>query len=313
MGNHVRRFGRGNHVEMRKELHFPHSLGLLYSAFTYYTGFQGQFRRIQGDGARALWRAEIRQSDSRQLHRSEARRHVPAGPVLFRLLTGLRMTNEKFDALFGGPARKPEEPLDQFHMDIAASIQAVTEEIVLRLTRSIAAETGAKISVLPEALLSIALLMARYCATASSAHLDPTGSRRCWRRPGCGTRRLPPAQGPTAPVREPARRHERRISRTAPTMTTNARAGSNGRAPASRGSTTTQAIERAASDLADGKGLGWFQGRMEFGPRALGNRSILADPRSSSMQSTLNLKIKYRESFRPFAPAVLREDVVRMV
>ena len=228
---------------------------------------------------------------------------------IFDYCTGLRMTNDKFDALFGGPARKPEEPLEQRHMDLAASIQAVTEEVVLRLTRSIAAETGAE-------NLCLAGGVALNCV-ANGKVLRDGKFKRVWIQPAAGDaggalgaalaayhlhkdqpRRLDNELdgmrgaylGPSYDDDECARRLEQAGARFA-------RLGDE------------QAIERAASDLADGKGLGWFQGRMEFGPRALGNRSIIADARSSSMQSALNLKIKYREFFRPFAPAVLREDV----
>jgi len=219
------------------------------------------------------------------------------------------MTNDKFDALFGGPARKPEELLDQRHMDLAASIQAVTEEIVLRLTRSIAAETGAE-------NLCLAGGVALNCV-ANGKVLQDGKFKRIWIQPAAGD-----AGGAIGAALAAYHLHKGQ-----PRRLDNQLDGMNGahlgpeydddesaRRLEQAGAKFVrldgdQAIERAASDLADGKALGWFQGRMEFGPRALGNRSIIADARSPSMQSALNLKIKYRESFRPFAPAVLHEDL----
>ena len=302
-------FGRGNHLEMRKELHFPHSLGLLYSAFTYYTGF-----KVNSGEYKVMGLAPYGEPKYAELILDSLVDLKPDGTFrldqsYFDYCTGLRMTNDKFDALFGGPARKPEERLTQRHMDLAASIQAVTEEVVLRLTRSIAAETGAE-------NLCLAGGVALNCV-ANGKVLRDGKFKRIWIQPAAGDaggalgaalaayhlhkgqpRRLDNQLdgmngaylGPGYDDDECARRLERAGARFD-------RLGGN------------EMIERAASDLADGKGLGWFQGRMEFGPRALGNRSIIADARSPSMQSALNLKVKYRESFRPFAPAVLREDV----
>ncbi len=227
----------------------------------------------------------------------------------FDYCTGLRMTNEKFDALFGGPARKSEELLEQRHMDLAASIQAVTEEVVLRLTRSIAAETGAE-------NLCLAGGVALNCV-ANGKVLRDGKFKRIWIQPAAGD-----AGGALGAALAAYHVHKGQ-----PRRSDNQLDGMNGsylgpgydddecaRRLEHVGARFArvdhdQAIERAANDLADGKALGWFQGRMEFGPRALGNRSIIADARSSSMQSALNLKIKYRESFRPFAPAVIREDL----
>jgi len=227
----------------------------------------------------------------------------------FDYCTGLRMTNDRFDALFGGPARKPEERLEQRQMDLAASIQAVTEEIMLRLTRSIAAETGVE-------NLCLAGGVALNCVGNGKVLRDGK-FKRIWIQPAAGD-----AGGALGAALAAYHLHKGQ-----PRHLDNELDGMNGSylGPGFNDDECAcrleeigacfvrleppQAIERAASDLADGKALGWFQGRMEFGPRALGNRSILADARSSSMQSALNLKIKYRESFRPFAPAVLREDL----
>jgi carbamoyltransferase len=219
------------------------------------------------------------------------------------------MTSDKFDALFGGPARKPEEWLNQRHMDLAASIQAVTEEVVVRLTRSIAAETGAE-------NLCMAGGVALNCV-ANGKVLRDGKFKRVWIQPAAGD-----AGGALGAALAAYHLHK-----AGPRRLENQLDGMNGAylGPSYDDDECSRRLQqagarferlddddmiaRAASDLADGNGLGWFQGRMEFGPRALGNRSIIADARSAGMQSALNLKVKYRESFRPFAPAVLREDV----
>jgi carbamoyltransferase len=302
-------FGRGNHLEMRKELHFPHSLGLLYSAFTYYTGFKVNSGEYKVMGLAPYGEPKFANVILDRLIDLKPDGTFRLDQSYFDYCTGLRMTNDKFDALFGGPARKSEELLDRRHMDLAASIQAVTEEIVLRLTRSIAAETEAE-------NLCLAGGVALNCV-ANGKVLQDGKFKRIWIQPAAGD-----AGGALGAALAAYHLHKGQ-----PRRLDNQLDGMNGAylgpeydddESACRleqvGATFTrldgdQAIEQAASDLADGKALGWFQGRMEFGPRALGNRSIIADARSPSMQSALNLKIKYRESFRPFAPAVLREDL----
>ncbi len=302
-------FGRGNHLEMRKELHFPHSLGLLYSAFTYYTGF-----KVNSGEYKVMGLAPYGEPKYAGLILDNLVDLKPDGTFrldqsYFDYCTGLRMTNDKFDALFGAPARKPEEWLNQRHMDLAASIQAVTEEVVLRLTRSIAAETGAE-------NLCLAGGVALNCV-ANGKVLRDGQFKRIWIQPAAGD-----AGGALGAALAAYHLHK-----AGPRRLENQLDGMNGAylGPSYDDDECSRRLEqagarferladdemiaRAAGDLADGKGLGWFQGRMEFGPRALGNRSIIADARSASMQSALNLKVKYRESFRPFAPAVLREDV----
>jgi carbamoyltransferase len=302
-------FGRGNHLEMRRELHFPHSLGLLYSAFTYYTGF-----KVNSGEYKVMGLAPYGEPKFANLIFDELLDLKPDGTFrldqsYFDYCTGLRMTNDRFHALFGGPARKPEELLNQRHMDLAASIQAVTEEIVLRLTRSIAAETGAE-------NLCLAGGVALNCV-ANGKVLRDGKFKRIWIQPAAGD-----AGGALGAALAAYHLHKGR-----PRRLDNELDGMNGAylGPGYNDDECARRLEQAgarfarldgdklieqtASDLADGKALGWFQGRMEFGPRALGNRSIIADARSPCMQSALNLKIKYRESFRPFAPAVLREDV----
>src|SRR5262245_61985077 len=302
-------FGRGNHLEMRKELHFPHSLGLLYSAFTYYTGF-----KVNSGEYKVMGLAPYGEPKFADLILDKLIDLKPDGTFrldqsYFNYCTGLRMTNEKFDALFGGPARKPEERLEQRHMDLAASIQAVTEEVVLCLTRSIAGETGAE-------NLCLAGGVALNCVANGKVLRDGT-FKRIWIQPAAGD--AGGALGAALAAYHLHKGQPRRLDNQLDGMNGSYLGpgyddGECARRLEHVGARFAQldgdrAIERAATDLAEGKALGWFQGRMEFGPRALGNRSIIADARSSSMQSALNLKIKYRESFRPFAPAVLREDL----
>jgi carbamoyltransferase len=301
--------GRGNHLEMRKELHFPHSLGLLYSAFTYYTGFKVNSGEYKVMGLAPYGEPKFADLIFDRLIDLKPDGTFRLDQSYFDYCTGLRMTNEKFDALFGGPARKPQELLDQRHMDLAASIQAVTEEIMLRLTRSLAAETGAE-------NLCLAGGVALNCV-ANGKVLRDGKFKRIWIQPAAGD--AGGALGAALAAYHLHKGEPRHLDNQLDAMNgAYLGPGYGDDECASRLEQAgarfarldgEQAIERAAGDLADGKALGWFQGRMEFGPRALGNRSIIADARSASMQSALNLKIKYRESFRPFAPAVLREDV----
>lgn len=301
-------FGSDNQLTMQRELRFPHSLGLLYSAFTYYTGF-----KVNSGEYKLMGLAPYGEPKFAELILDNLIDLKPDGTFrldqsYFDYCTGLRMTNAKFDELFGGPARKPEELLTQRHMDIAASIQAVTEEIVLRLTRALAKETGAR-------NLCLAGGVALNCV-ANGKLLRDGSFDQIWIQPAAGdaggalgaalaayygykknSRSLNGGDamrgsylGPSFPQAEIERRLHAVGARFEPMA-------------------EGDLIEAAARDLADEKAVGWFQGRMEFGPRALGGRSILGDPRSDTMQKTLNLKIKYRESFRPFAPSVLREDV----
>jgi len=302
-------FGSDNQLTMQRELRFPHSLGLLYSAFTYYTGFKVNSGEYKLMGLAPYGEPKYADVILDNLIDLKPDGTFRLDQSYFDYCTGLRMTNAKFDELFGGPARKPEELLTQRHMDIAASIQAVTEEIVLRLTRALAKETGAR-------NLCLAGGVALNCV-ANGKLLRDGSFDQIWIQPAAGD------AGGALGAALAGYYHYKKNSRSL-----------NGGGDAMRGSylgpSFPQAeierrlhavgarfepmaegdlIEAAARDLADEKAVGWFQGRMEFGPRALGGRSILGDPRSDRMQKTLNLKIKYRESFRPFAPSVLREDV----
>ena len=302
-------YGRGNDLRTMKELHFPHSLGLLYSAFTYYIGFKVNSGEYKVMGLAPYGEPKFAQTILDNIVDLKPDGTFRLDQQYFEYCTGLRMTNARFDALFGGPPRDAKELLTQRHMDIAASIQAVTEEVMLRLTRSTADETGVK-------NLCLAGGVALNCV-ANGKVLRDGRFERIWIQPAAGD-----AGGAIGAALAAYHQHARK-----PRQLDNRLDGMQGAylGPAFSDDESAQRlaaagarfirlddgalIERSASDLADGKALGWFQGRMEFGPRALGNRSIIADARAADMQTALNLKVKYRESFRPFAPAVLSEDV----
>jgi len=302
--------GVGSHLEVRREIHFPHSLGLLYSAFTYYTGF-----KVNSGEYKVMGLAPYGEPKYAQLIFDHLMDLKPDGTFrldldYFNYCTGLTMTNGRFDALFGGPPRNPETRLTQREMDLAASIQAVTEEVVLRLTRSIAQETGA-------ANLCLAGGVALNCV-ANGKILRDGKFKNLWIQPAAGD------AGGALGAALFAYHGYKGQPRSEPTGTGDRMKGAF-LGPSFAQSECELALHEAgarfrvledaeivascARDLADGKAVGWFQGRMEFGPRALGARSILGDARSPTMQSILNLKVKYRESFRPFAPSVLRERV----
>ncbi len=303
-------FGEGNRLEMRKEIHFPHSLGLLYSAFTYYTGFKVNSGEYKVMGLAPYGTPRYAQTILEHVVDLKPDGTFRLDQGYFDYCTGLTMTNGRFDALFEGPPRKPDEKLTQRHMDLAASIQAVTEEAVLRLTRSLAEETG-------ERNLCLAGGVALNCV-ANGKVLRDGRFEQIWIQPAAGDAggalgaaltayhlhlgnpRATPAGG------KDAMRGSYLGPRFAPTECAERLEAAGARFTVL---SDAEVIEAAARALADGKAVGWMSGRMEFGPRALGGRSILGDARSPSMQKMLNLKVKYRESFRPFAPSVLREDV----
>jgi carbamoyltransferase len=300
--------GRGSRLEVVKEIHFPHSLGLLYSAFTYYTGFKvnsGEYKVMglapygEPKYARLILDhlIDLKEDGSFRLDQS-----------FFNYCTGLTMTSRRFHDLFGAPARKPDEPLEQRHMDLAASIQAVTEQVVLRLTRAIHKETGLK-------NLCLAGGVALNCV-ANGKVLRDGRFDGLWIQPAAGD--AGGALGAALAIhhlhlgqdRVARERDQMRGSYLGPAFTQD-EIEQKLTAIGAKFTVLDDAalFETCAAELAAGKALGWFQGRMEFGPRALGGRSVLGDARSPAMQSVLNLKVKYRESFRPFAPSVLREDV----
>jgi carbamoyltransferase len=301
--------GSGKNLKIIKEMHFPHSLGLLYSAFTYYSGFRVNSGEYKLMGLAPYGEPkyvdeilgtliDLKEDGSFRLDQS-----------YFDYCTGLRMTNDRFAALFGQPVRRPEDPLTSFHMNIAASIQTVTEEIMARLARSAARETGMR-------KLCLAGGVALNCV-ANGKILRSGVFDDIWIQPAAGDaggalgaalfayyqyggalQKLTAGSdamhgaylGPAYAAEDVARRLQHSGARYSILA-------------------EQDLIDAAARALAAGKAVGWFQGRMEFGPRALGARSILGDPRSPTMQKTLNLKVKYRESFRPFAPSILRQDL----
>ncbi len=301
--------GQGSKLDIHKEIHFPHSLGLLYSAFTYYTGFKVNSGEYKIMGLAPYGTPKYAQTIRDNLIDVKDDGSYRLNMDYFDYCTGLTMTNAKFDALFGGPPRKAEQLLTQREMDLTASVQHVLEEVVIKMARAIAKETGAR-------NLCLAGGVALNCV-ANGKVLRDGAFDNIWIQPASGD-----AGGALGAALS--------VSHGIGGVTRSVAASGDGMAGAYLGPSYEQAdiearlkaagavfevlddkavIADTAQALADGKAVGWFQGRMEFGPRALGNRSILGDPRSPKMQSVLNLKVKYRESFRPFAPSVLREHV----
>jgi carbamoyltransferase len=302
--------GEGAALRITKEIHFPHSLGLLYSAFTYYTGFKvnsGEYKVMglapygEPRFAKLIFEhlIDVKEDGSFRLNQD-----------YFGYCTGLTMTNARFDAIFGGPPRRASDRLEQRHMDLAASVQAVTEEVVLRLTRSLASETGQR-------NLCLAGGVALNCV-ANGKILRDGRFDRIFIQPAAGD--AGGALGAALAVYFDENRSNVVKNVKTPDSMRGAYLGPSfaqsdieerlkGVGAVFTVVDDEQLLEKTAAALAAGQAVGWHQGRMEFGPRALGNRSILGDPRSPTMQKALNLKVKYRESFRPFAPSVLRERV----
>lgn len=302
--------GRGNTLETLREIHWPHSIGLLYSAFTYYTGFKVNSGEYKVMGLAPY--GEPKYADLILKHIVDLKDDGSfwLDQSYFNYATGLTMTSRKFHDLFGAPPRDPETPLDQRHMDLAASVQAVTEEIMLRITRDLARTHQVE-------NLCLAGGVALNCV-ANGKILRDGAFKRIWIQPAAGD-----AGGAVGAALAAYHQHHGR-----PRKLNGAMDGMQGaylgpsftqeeietRLAAAGAEFTTvggesELYERTSEALEAGHAVGWFQGRMEFGPRALGGRSILGDPRNPEMQKRLNLKIKYRESFRPFAPSVLRDDV----
>ena len=301
--------GKGSDLNFVKEIRFPHSLGLLYSAFTYYSGFKvnsGEYK-VMGLApyGKPVYADLIRKNlidvaDDGSFHLDLS---------YFDFATGLAMTNDKFHDLFGGTPRAPESELTQREMNFAASVQKVTEEIVLKLAKGIAKETG-------ERNLCLAGGVALNCV-ANGILLREKIFDNIWIQPAAGD--AGGALGAALSVWYLHHKNKRILSKERDAMNgaylgpeftdTEIEADLKACGAVFKKYTELEMIERVVSAIADEKAVGWMQGRMEFGPRALGGRSIIADPRSPAMQKLLNLKIKYRESFRPFAPSVLREDV----
>jgi len=301
--------GKGNNLEIKKEIHFPHSLGLLYSAFTYYTGFKvnsGEYKLmglapygkpIYSDKIKK-YLIDVKEDGSFRLDQN-----------YFNYATGLTMTNNKFHNLFGEKPRDPKkELLTEFHMDIAASIQKVTEDIIIKLVRSIKQEYNLN-------NLCLAGGVALNCV-ANGKILKEKIFENIWIQPAAGD--AGGSLGAALALWHKELNNSRKVnpkddmqgSYLGPEYSNNEIEKFLSNIGASfEIYDESKFIEKVTSALIEGKAIGWYQGRMEFGPRALGARSIIADPRSEKMQKNLNLKVKYRESFRPFAPSIIRENL----
>jgi carbamoyltransferase len=299
--------GEGNQLRLLDHISFPHSLGLLYSAFTYYCGFKVNSGEYKLMGLAPYGQPIYRELILERLIDLKADGSFWLDMAYFNYCQGLTMTSERFHRLFGGRPRSPESPLEQRHMDLAASIQSVTEEAILRIGRHVRAQTGMKHLVLAG---GVALNCVANGRLLSEGEFDDL-----WIQPAAGD--AGGALGAALFVWHQLLNNDRPIhgrdsqqgSFLGPGFTSaQIRAFLAGQGTSAEHFPDDSAlVENVAGLLADGKVVGWFQGRMEFGPRSLGARSILGDPRSPGMQATMNLKIKFRESFRPFAPAVLRD------
>ena len=298
-----------NKVEIKKEIHFPHSLGLLYSAFTYYTGFKVNSGEYKLMGLAPYGNPIYKEKILKNLIDVKEDGTFNLNQKYFNYATGLTMTNKKFDELFENPVRKPDkDKLTQFHMDIASSIQEVTEEIMIKLASSVAKEYNIK-------NLCLAGGVALNCV-ANGKLMEKKIFDKIWVQPAAGD-----AGGSLGAAlalwhnefdnpRINSNNDDMQGSYLGPEFSNDEiKKTLENIGAVFETINEDELISITAKDLANGLAVGWFQGRMEFGPRALGARSILGDPRSSTMQKNLNLKVKYRESFRPFAPSVLREDL----
>ncbi len=301
--------GKDNDIELLYEIHFPHSLGLLYSAFTYYTGFKVNSGEYKVMGLAPYGEPKYANTILENLIDLKEDGSFSMNMEFFNYCAGLTMTNGKFDNLFGGPPLKPESPLTQREMDLARSIQEVTEEVMLRMAKFLKIETGEK-------NLCLAGGVALNCV-ANGKILKEGIFKDIWIQPAAGD--AGGSLGAAMAVWYQYLGNKRKVDGKADSME-GAYLGPSfseryiesflkkNNIPYKKLS-EGELINTVAQLLTEEKVVGWFQGRMEFGPRALGNRSIIGDARSSKMQSVMNLKIKYRESFRPFAPSVLREKV----
>ncbi len=300
--------GEGNKLNMTKEIHFPHSLGLLYSAFTYYTGFKVNSGEYKVMGLAPYGVPKYKEKILEHIIDVKEDGSFRLNMEYFDYCTGLRMTNEKFADLFGGPARESEsEELSQKHMDLAASVQAVTEEVVIKLAKGIRKSTG-------QENLCLAGGVALNCV-ANGKLLREKIFKNIWVQPAAGDaggalgaaltayhhnqnqpRSVKPGDAMHGSYLGPGYEQsdiEEELKSIGAKFTSHSSA---------------EFMDKVSDALVAGKAIGWFQGRMEYGPRALGGRSTIADARSESMQRNLNLKVKFRESFRPFAPSVLQSE-----
>ena len=301
--------GKGNNLEIKKEIHFPHSLGLLYSAFTYYTGFKvnsGEYK-LMGLAPYGVPIYEDKIKNNLIDVKEDGSFHLDQS--YFNYATGLTMTNKKFDNLFGQKVRdSKQEKLTQFHMDIAASIQKVTEDIMIKLIKSLKEEFN-----LPN--LCLAGGVALNCV-ANGKILKEKIFDNIWVQPAAGD--AGGSLGAALALWHIDQNNPRKVdhndsmqgSYLGPEYSQKEIEEQLDKAGAKYEIfKDEELLDKTATDLSNEEAIGWFQGRMEFGPRALGGRSILGDPRSEKMQKNLNLKVKYRESFRPFAPSILKEDL----
>ncbi len=303
--------GRGNKIELIDEIRFPHSLGLLYSAFTYYTGFRVNSGEYKVMGLAPYGKPVFKDKILNHVMDLKKDGSFRMDMSYFNYCQGLTMTSKKFHDLFDGPPQKPESEVTQREMDLAASVQAVTEEIMLRMSRHVHEKTGLKNLVL-----------------AGGVALNCVGNGRILREGPFDQLWIQPAAGDAGGAlgtalfiwhqllekpRDPQGKDSQKGSLLGPAFSDEEiirTLSQHGTAYTSCDS-DEELCETVADLIAEEKVIGWFQGRMEFGPRALGARSILGDARSQKMQSIMNLKIKFRESFRPFAPLVLQEYVDR--
>jgi carbamoyltransferase len=303
--------GTGNRIRLTNELRFPHSLGLLYSAFTYYCGFKVNSGEYKLMGLAPYGRPIYERAIYERLIDLKPDGSFWLNMEYFHFCQGLTMTNRKFDRLFGGRPRRPEAVLEQRHMDLAASIQSVTEQVLLRMARELYRRTRLKNLVLAGGVALNCVANGRLLREGPFDDL--------WIQPAAGD-----AGGALGAAwfvwhqllgkqRRAGGRDAQQGSLLGPEWSSDQIAGilDGLHVPFERPRSERQLLEKVANLLAEGKVVGWFQGRMEFGPRALGARSILGDARSPEMQAKLNLKIKFRESFRPFAPVVLQEHAHR--
>ncbi len=301
--------GKGENIKIVKEINFPHSIGLLYSAFTYYTGFKVNSAEYKVMGLAPYGEPKFKDKIYKELIDVKEDGSFRLNMDYFNYATGLTMTNDKFSKLFGKPVRDPEkEPLTQFHMDIASSIQVVIEEIVLKITKSLSKNMESK-------NLCLAGGVALNCV-ANGKILKNDIYKNIWIQPAAGD--AGGALGAAIGFWHQELKNKRIVNKK-----DNMKGSYLG--PSYEDSKVekilnsikanykkyeeNKLIDIVANEIANGKTVGWFQNRMEFGPRALGSRSIIADPRNENMQKELNLKVKFRESFRPFAPSILKEDL----
>ncbi len=301
--------GKGNDIELKKEMLWPDSLGLLYSAFTYYTGFKVNSGEYKVMGLAPYGQPKYVDLIYKHLVDLKEDGSFRLNQDYFEYLSGLKMTNSKFDELFGGPPRVPETNLTQKEMDLARSVQDVCEEIMMRMARTVHKETGME-------NLCLAGGVALNCV-GNGKILRDGPFKRLWIQPAAGdaggalgVAQLIWYRHMNQPRTVTAGRDSMKGAYLGPGFTDAEIEGFLKQAGAVYHKLDRpQLMETVAQELADGKIIGWFNGRMEFGPRALGARSILGDPRSPKMQHDMNVKIKFREGFRPFAPSVLRERV----